>query len=168
MRCAENIPGTQAAIERRAVRAILLTPDREVLLIRIQPPEGAAFWVMPGGGIEPGEDPVDALRRELREELGLVSCEPGPVVWLRHHTFDWDGRRLSQREEYRMVPVQRFDARMLDANEARFVTELRWWPLGDLARAAERLTPLAVADIVQNYLARGAPDPLPPEEVLVD
>ncbi len=161
-------PEIAAVIERRAVRAILLTPDHEVLLIRIQPHEGPAFWVMPGGGIEPGEDPAAALRRELREELGLTQCEPGPVVWLRHHTFDWDGRRLSQREEYRIVPVKRFDARMLDPNEARFVTELRWWRARDLARAAERLTPLAVADIVQDYLANGPPDPLPPEEVLVD
>ena len=155
-------------IERRAVRAILLTPERQVLLIRIRPSEGKAFWVMPGGGIEPGEDPVDALRRELREELGLVRCEPGPVVWLRHHTFDWDGRRLSQREEYRIVPTERFDAHMLDAGEARFVTELRWWGAADLAGAAERLTPLAIASIVRDYLENGAPDPLPPEEVLVD
>jgi len=164
----EEVPEITAVIERRAVRAILLTPDREVLLIRIQPPEGAAFWVMPGGGIEPGEDSAAALRRELCEELGLAQCEPGPAVWLRHHTFDWDGRRLSQREEYRIVPVKRFDARMLDADEARFVTELKWWKVADLARAAERLTPLAVADIVQGYLANGAPDPLPPEEVLID
>lgn len=89
----DAIPG--AVTERRAVRAVLLTPDHEVLLIRILPPVGAAFWVMPGGGIEPGEDHADALRRELREELGLVHCQPGPVVWLRHHTFEWDGRRLS-------------------------------------------------------------------------
>ncbi|MGO4169939.1 NUDIX domain-containing protein [Novosphingobium sp. YAF33] len=162
----DAFPG--AVTERRAVRAVLLTPDQKVLLIRIQPPVDAAFWVMPGGGIGPGEDPVDALRRELREELGLVRCQPGPVVWLRHHTFDWDGRRLSQREEYRIVPVGRFDARMLDPREARFVTALRWWPLGDLAHAPERLTPLAAADIVRDYLANGAPDPLPPEEVLAD
>ncbi|MFK4874130.1 NUDIX hydrolase [Novosphingobium sp. ZW T3_23] len=162
----DAIPG--AVTERRAVRAVLLTPDHEVLLILIRPPVGSAFWVMPGGGIEPGEDPADALRRELREELGLVHCQPGPVVWLRHHTFDWDGRRLSQREEYRIVPVQRFDARMLDPREARFVTEIRWWQLGDLSHAPERLTPLAAADIVRDYLANGAPDPLPPEEILVD
>jgi 8-oxo-dGTP pyrophosphatase MutT (NUDIX family) len=162
-------PVIAAVIERRAVRGILLTPGHEVLLIRIQPLEGPAFWVMLGGGIEPGEDPTVALRRELREELGLTQCEPGPVVWLRHHTFDWEDRRLSQREEYyRIVPVQRFDARMLDPKEARFVTELRWWHARDLTRAAERLTPLAVADIVQGYLANGAPDPLPPEKVLVD
>ncbi len=95
-------------------------------------------------------------------------CESGPVVGLRHHTFDWDGRRLSQREEYRIVPVRRFDSLMQDANEAWFVTELRWWKARILARGAERLTSLAIADIVQGYLENGAPDPLPEEEYLVD
>jgi hypothetical protein len=38
-------------VERDAVRAILITPDREVLLLRIRDPgraDGEAFWVAPG------------------------------------------------------------------------------------------------------------------------
>jgi len=31
----------------------------------------AGQWCLPGGGLDPGEDPVDGLRREFREETGL-------------------------------------------------------------------------------------------------
>jgi ADP-ribose pyrophosphatase YjhB (NUDIX family) len=44
-----------------------------VLLCRISSPDAAAGqWTLPGGGLAFGEDPVDGVLRELREETGLV------------------------------------------------------------------------------------------------
>src|ERR1700736_3782307 len=68
--------------QRNAAHAILLTPDVEVLLIRLRSPAtGEFFWVTPGGGLEAGETPEQGLRRELREELGLELKDLGAVVW---------------------------------------------------------------------------------------
>ncbi|MHC2338798.1 NUDIX domain-containing protein [Bradyrhizobium sp. USDA 4454] len=112
-------------IHRRAVRA-LITGDREILLLRIRPPHGDCFWIAPGGGIEGDETAEASLRRELAEELGLVDFAPGPTVWFRHHIFNWSGRRISQKEEYRIVHADRFDPVMADEAEARVFDGFRW------------------------------------------
>ena len=107
-------------IERNAVRAIVLTPELKVLLMRIRPPQGGDwFWITPGGGLEAGESDEAGLRRELKEELGLERFDVGPLVWRRQHTFDWGGARICQREQYRIVHVAEFEPRMTDAVEAR-------------------------------------------------
>src|SRR5262249_56733076 len=42
---------------------------------RIDMPAGLAAWQMPQGGIDPGETPVEAARRELMEEVGTDKVE---------------------------------------------------------------------------------------------
>lgn len=155
--------------ERQAIRAILLTPEQEILLFRIKPPDGRAkFWIAPGGGMEPGETVEAGLRRELREEVGLEHFVLGPLVWRRQHTFDWAGKRILQREEYYVVHVPRFEPHMSDALEMQVLDAVRWWPVAALAQATERLTPLSLADIVARYLAEGPPQEILSVEVLVD
>ncbi len=58
-------------IVRRAARAILLDDDGRLVLIRRTKPGRPVYYTTPGGGIEAGDpSPVDALVRELKEELG--------------------------------------------------------------------------------------------------
>lgn len=51
--------------------AVVITNlDGDVLLLRHS--YGPKVWALPGGGVELGEEPADAARREVREELGLT------------------------------------------------------------------------------------------------
>ncbi|MFG2583079.1 NUDIX hydrolase [Streptomyces malaysiensis] len=47
--------------------------DGRVLLARHVPPEGGSNWTLPGGRVEQGEDPFDAVIREVAEETGCAA-----------------------------------------------------------------------------------------------
>ncbi|WP_326796850.1 NUDIX domain-containing protein [Streptomyces sp. NBC_01808] len=47
--------------------------DGRVLLARYVPPEGESNWTLPGGRVEHGEDPFDAVIREVAEETGCAA-----------------------------------------------------------------------------------------------
>ena len=55
--------------ERRAARAVIFDANRNVVLLHVSKKN---FHKLPGGGMEEGEGIVEALRREIREEVG---CE---------------------------------------------------------------------------------------------
>lgn len=55
----------------RSIATLCLTPDNKVLLVRqYRPGPDLVLDELPGGYIDDGEDPLDAARRELREESG--------------------------------------------------------------------------------------------------
>jgi len=121
------------------VRAVLTTPDHSILLVRFEFPS-ATVWALPGGGLDPGEDHLAALHRELNEEVGLVDMHIGPHVWTREQIIEFiDGNWDGQRDQYHHVPVaRRFDPRPAlswDQLRDEHLHEIRWWTIDEIEAA---------------------------------
>ena len=74
---------------RRVVAALILRgegPDREVFICQRRPDQPMGLkWEFPGGKIEPGESPEQALARELNEELGIDATIGPRITTIRHN-----------------------------------------------------------------------------------
>lgn len=46
-------------------------PEQQVLMIRRFGKHGSGTWAVPGGWVDPGEDPAETCVRELQEEVGI-------------------------------------------------------------------------------------------------
>ena len=150
---------------RQAVRAVLVTPDHSVLLCRFEFPQRRTVWTdddgplgesgvrtvwaLPGGGVDPGESHLEALHRELAEEVGLAEVDPdyvvGPVIWRRRHVIPFiDGKWDGQEDTFFHLPVaDRFEPRPAldwDQLRAEHMHELRWWTIDEIDAVANHAT----------------------------
>jgi len=133
------------------VAAVILRDDGSFLLG--QRPAGkvyAGYWEFPGGKIEPGEAPLAALERELREELGITVRSAHPwltrdydyahaAVRLRfYRVVEWSGAvrgREHQRFSWQLPHAVSVDP-LLPAN-APILRALRLPPVYGITHAAE-------------------------------
>jgi 8-oxo-dGTP diphosphatase len=107
----------------RFVAAALIVRGGEVLICQRRPGQPMALlWEFPGGKIEAGESPEQALARELEEELGIRAVI-GPRVTRIRHNYRHGGA-----VDLQFFAVHEFAAEL----DNRIFQQMRWVKLEDL------------------------------------
>jgi 8-oxo-dGTP diphosphatase len=107
---------------KRVVAALILKKDEILVCQRTRHQTMPLKWEFPGGKIEDGEQPRDALRRELEEELG-VDAEIGEEVARIKHDY-----RSGGSVELRFYVVRKYRGEL----ENRIFRDIKWAKREDL------------------------------------
>lgn len=122
-------------IDRHGARGIVIDEHDHVLFIgRNAAADRPARWLLPGGGIDPGETMAEAARRELFEETGLrLGADDliGPVARQTFHGSR-DGLPWFQENNFFLVRADRFEPRVCGGDAYEQDMEFRWIAVEDL------------------------------------
>ncbi|WP_218019232.1 NUDIX domain-containing protein [Nocardia niwae] len=154
-----------SSVLRHAARAIVLDADDRLLPCRHSLEDRAAtvVWAAPGGGVEPTEAPLAALRRELREEIGLAVETDPPHIW--HQEVHAPGHAPGFDAvvgDFYLVRTTSFTPRgALSDHEpaAENITDFRWWRLPGISgyRGADVFAPRDLATLLQVLMTEAMP-----------
>ncbi len=116
---------------QRVVGAVALREGR-VLMAQRAKGRFEGFWEFPGGKVEDGESDEEALRRELKEELGVeagvhhliaVGRDGATELWC--YAVDFDGEPLAlEHKALRWVPLGELAALRTPPADARTISAL--------------------------------------------
>lgn len=143
---------------RPAARVVCVDAGGRILLIRwCDPATGDHLWEPPGGGIEPGETPLDAARRELSEETGLDPAAVADRGVTVERDVLWNGVRWIGAERFFLA---RFDQEQpppagagLSEQERRDLQEYAWIPATELGTLVDPVQPPELGDVLDRLLA---------------
>ncbi len=134
---------------RIRVSALLRWQDR-ILLCRHEKP-GREYWLLPGGGVNSGESLVDALHRELVEEVGIDDELPleGPVAIVDSIAPQ---PSFAAKHVVHIIFAGNLDGRSLEA-----VTSADAAVRGHRLFALDELSTIVLHPPIQRFLARWQP-----------
>lgn len=78
----------QAELPLLVTAAVIFDEDKVLITRRPDDKRHPGFWEFPGGKVDPGESPEEALCREIREELD-AEVQVNGIYEVVYHRYDW-------------------------------------------------------------------------------
>jgi ADP-ribose pyrophosphatase YjhB (NUDIX family) len=127
-------PGPEIVRDQRVGAYALVVGDPgEVLLTRYRTGPDAGLWALPGGGVDFGERPADAIVREVSEETGLdVRVTDLLDVDSDHYEFERRGRRVEAHPVRILYRVEIVGGTLGVLEIGGSTDEARWWRRDEL------------------------------------
>lgn len=157
---------TESARVRGSARAVILDGDA-TLLVQYQDasPQDpldpvTEYWGTVGGGLEDGESPPEALKREVFEELGDPKPTIGPCVWRRRRSLRNNaGGFILHDERYYLVTLsgQKLDHEGLTDAEQITIKAFRWWDTQDPATSSITVFPAGFFRLLKDIAEGNIP-----------
>ncbi len=135
------------------VRALLITPDSELLTIRRIRPGQEPYSVLPGGGVEVGENLETALARELREEIA-ATADIHSLLLILENRADRQYFYLARPRSWSADPADRDGPEFSDPSRGSY--ELQPIQLTAGAAAAVNLKPDLLTQFLISHLNASA------------
>ncbi len=108
-----------AGFKTVGARALAVNTDDEVLLVKHTYMRG---WYFPGGGVDRGETPIDAVKRELIEETGY-ECTGRPELIAAYHN------RIFGHDDFPLLFLVKDPVYKHEPLHTHEIAEIGWFPI---------------------------------------